>query len=135
MSSKNTLPEKNPPLDKRFIYDSEHNRFYVNFQNLRIDTINDVFRIEYLVAAKLSHLNKRVSAIVNYENFDIDEELLIPYSRMVNRLMEHFYSGVTRYTSSDHLKEDLEKGFKGENIAPNIFGSSNEAENALEDLA
>jgi propionate CoA-transferase len=133
MSAKNTLPG-NLPLEERFTYDSDHNRFYVNFQNFNIDTIADIYKIEFLVAENLSHLEKRVSAIVNYENFTINEDLLVAYSRMVNRLMEHFYSGVSRYTSSGDLKSDLEKGFKGENIAPNIFGSSTEAESALEDI-
>lgn len=131
MSAKKALPE-NLPLEKRFTYSEKDNLFYVNFQELAIESVYDIYKIEYLVAEKLSHLDKKVSAIVNYENFKITEDYLIPYSRMVNRLMEHFYSGVTRYTSSDHLKEDLEKGFKGENIAPNIFGTANEAENALE---
>ena len=134
MSAHKSLPE-NTPLEQRFFYDEEQNRFYVNFQNLTINSLNEIYKIEFLVAENLSHLNRKVSAIVNYENFDIAEELLIPYSRMVNRLMEHFYEGVTRYTSSGDLRLDLEKGFKGENIAPNIFGSSVEAESALEDLA
>ncbi|MGM0418837.1 MAG: hypothetical protein ACQEQS_08960 [Thermodesulfobacteriota bacterium] len=134
MSSNKTMSE-NTPMEKRFFYDEKQNRFYVNFQNLTINSLNDIYKIEFLVAENLSHLNKKVSAIVNYENFDIAEELLIPYSRMVNRLMEHFYEGVTRYTSSSDLKIDLEKGFKGENIAPNIFGSSVEAESALQGLA
>lgn len=134
MSAKNSLPE-NLPLEKRFSYDEKLNRFYVNFQNLKIDNINDIYRIEYLVAQHLSELGKKVSAIVNYENFHIEEELLVPYSRMVNRLMEHFYAGVTRYTSSEGLKEDLEKGFKGANIAPNIFGTIVEAETALQGIS
>ncbi|MDY0362709.1 MAG: hypothetical protein RBR08_14755 [Desulforegulaceae bacterium] len=133
MSAKKSLPP-NLPLEKRFSYDEKLNRFYVNFQDLKIDNLNDIYRIEYLVAQHLSNLGKKVSAIVNYENFFIDEELLVPYSRMVNRLMEHFYAGVTRYTSSDGLKEDLEKGFKGANIAPNIFGTIIEAESALQEL-
>jgi propionate CoA-transferase len=133
MSANNPLP-KSLPLEQRFSYDEKLNRFYVNFQNLTIDNINDIFRIEYLVAQHLSELGKKVSAIVNYENFYLEEELLIPYSRMVNRLMEHFYEGVTRYTSSEGLREDLEKGFKGANIAPNIFGTINEAETALQSL-
>lgn len=133
MSAKKDLPE-NFPLEKRFTYNEKNNLFYVNFQELAIESVYDIYRIEYLVAEKLSHLNKKVSAIVNYENFKINEDYLVPYSRMVNRLMEHFYSGVTRYTSSNDLKEGLEKGFKGENIAPNIFGTANEAEKALDDF-
>ena len=134
------MPEKKSPLEiipleKRFTYDEKSNRFYVNFHNLRINENDEIHKIEFLVAEKLSHLEKRVSAIVNYEKFTISENLLEPYSRMVNRLMEHFYSGVTRYTSSEDLKEDLEKGFKGENITPNIFGTSIEAENALKGIS
>jgi len=133
MSAEKSLPES-LPLEKRFTYNEAENKFFVNFQDLTINSITDIYRIEFLVAEKLSHLEKKVSAIVNYENFSINEKIVDPYSKMVNRLMEHFYSGVTRYTSSNHLKSSLEKGFKGAHVPPNIFTSSTEAENALKDL-
>lgn len=130
MPANKNLPE-NLSFEERFNFDPQTNRFYVNFQNYSIKDTYEINKIEFIVATKLSHLEKRVAAIVNYENFTINEELLIPYSRMVNRLMEHFYSDVSRYTSSEDLKEDLEKGFKGANISPNIFQTSSEAEKAL----
>ncbi|MCW7754017.1 hypothetical protein OOT00_08460 [Desulfobotulus sp. H1] len=119
------------PLEKRFRYDADKNRFYVNFENYSIKEIRDVHRIEFLVAEHLSHLGKRVDAIINYENFTIKPELMGSYANMVNRLMEHFYAGVTRYTTSLSLREDLGKSLQQQQVKPNFYSSNEDAERAL----
>lgn len=53
---------------------------------------------------------------------------------MVNRLMEHFYKDVTRYTTSQSLHDQLENALKKANVVPNIFDSSDEAEKVLRSL-
>lgn len=126
-----TSSPENKPLENRFHYDSEKNRFYVNFENYCIETLRDVQRIEFIVAEHLSHLGKRVDAIINYENFTIKPELMNEYANMVNRLMEHFYAGVTRYTTSSSLREELGKSLQQQRVKPNFYTSNEDAERAL----
>ena len=63
--------------------------------------------IEKMVEAKLGPLGERVYAIVNYDNFTILPELLDEYTAMVRRLMDRYYSGVSRYTTSGFLRMKL----------------------------
>ncbi|TWI70664.1 propionate CoA-transferase [Desulfobotulus alkaliphilus] len=126
-----TLPDQKDSLEKRFRYDADKNRFYVNFENYSIESLRDIQRIEFLVAEQLSHLKDRVNAIVNYENFTIRQELMDAYASMVNRLMEHFYAGVTRYTSDEFLREELASSLKRKQVSPNFYASIEDAEHAL----
>lgn len=121
-------------LEERFRYDSAQNLFYVNFKDFTVNTKADVGKIEFMVASELSGLGKKVHALVNYENFYINSEIVEDYTSMVNRLMEHFYQDVTRYTTSQSLHTQLESALKKANVVPNIFDSSEEAEKVLRTL-
>lgn len=118
-------------FEERFRYDPEKNLFYVNFKDLTVNSRSDVGRIEFMVASELSGVGKKVHALVNYENFYINSDIVEDYTSMVNRLMEHFYQDVTRYTTSQSLHTQLESALKKANVIPNIFDSSEEAEKVL----
>lgn len=79
-------------------------------------------------------LNRRVYAIVNYDNFSILPGVLDAYSEMVKDLMERFYSGVTRYTTSSFLRMKLGDALSSRNVAPYIYESSEEAHAHLREL-
>ena len=121
------------PLEKRFCFDPEKKRFHVDLENFSVLSMTDIQKIEFLVAEKLSHLGYRVPAIVNYENFCIDPELLDDYAAMVNRLMEHFYSGVARYTTSHSLRDKLACSLQHHHVKPNFYASDADAEKSLDD--
>ncbi|MGA2495874.1 MAG: acyl CoA:acetate/3-ketoacid CoA transferase, partial [Roseiarcus sp.] len=70
---------------------------------------------------------RRVYAIVNYDNFTILPELLDAYSAMVRSLMDRFYSGVSRYTTSGFLRMKLGEALEKRGVAPHIFESADEA--------
>lgn len=121
-------------FEDRFRYDPEKNLFYVNFKDFSVNTKSEVSKIEFMVASELSGVGKKVHALVNYENFFINSDIIEDYTSMVNRLMEHFYKDVTRYTTSQSLHGQLENALKKANVVPNIFDSSEEAEKVLRSL-
>lgn len=121
-------------LEQRFKYEPEKNLFYVNFKDFTVNSKSDVGKIEFMVASELSGVGKKVHALVNYENFYINSEIVEDYTCMVNRLMEHFYQDVTRYTTSQSIHSQLESALKKANVVPNIFDSSEEAEKVLRTL-
>jgi len=131
---KNDSPDSSIKLEERFKYDPEKSLFYVNFKDFTVNTKADVGKIEFMVASELSGVGKKVHALVNYENFYINSEIVEDYTSMVNRLMEHFYQDVTRYTTSQSLHTQLESALKKANVVPNIFDSSEEAEKVLRTL-
>jgi len=115
------------PLDQRFTYDPQQNIFFVNFERLAVRSRDDVETIRSMVEARLSPLGKKVYGIVNYENFTIEPDLIDAYGEMVKGLVERFYSGVTRYTTSGFLRVKLGDALRKRDVAPHIYESADEA--------
>ena len=76
-------------------------------------------------------LGKRVSTIVNYDNFTIGPDLIEPWTEMVERVVRLYYNSVTRYTTSAFLRMKLGDALKGRDVAPHIYESAEEARAAL----
>jgi propionate CoA-transferase len=115
------------PLDQRFTFDEKQNLFFVNFERFVVRSSVDIKAIEKAAEAKLVPLGHRVYAIVNYDNFSIQPELLDEYSAMVRSLTDRFYSGVSRYTTSGFLRIKLGEALENRGVAPHIFESADEA--------
>jgi propionate CoA-transferase len=92
---------------------------------------SDIERIRRIVVDRLAPLGKPVYAIVNYDNFTIEPELLDAYSAMVHGLMGKYYAGVTRYTTSGFLRMKLGDALEKRGVAPHIYESAAEAEQSL----
>ena len=116
------------PLDQRFTYNEQQNLFFVNLERFALRSKADIEAIARTVESKLGGLDKRVHAIVNYDNFSIVPELLDEYSAMVSRLVDRFYSGVSRYTTSGFLRIKLGEALQRRGVAPHIFESAQEAQ-------
>jgi propionate CoA-transferase len=115
------------PIDQRFTYDRHQDLFFVNFERLAVRSSADIEALERAAEAKLTQLDHRVYAIVNYDNFSISPELLDEYSAMVRSLTDRFYSGVSRYTTSGFLRIKLGEALENRGLAPHIFESADEA--------
>jgi propionate CoA-transferase len=120
------------PIEQRLSYDAEHNRFFLNFEGLSIKSTRDVNAVREAVAHRLDPLGHKVSAIVNYDNFTILPDVMDEYARMVKEVVERYYSGVTRYTTSGFLRLKLGEALKRRAVAPHVFESAGEAAAALE---
>jgi propionate CoA-transferase len=116
------------PLDQRFSYDEQQNLFFVNLERFALRSHADIDAIKRTVEAKLAGLPTRVYAIVNYDNFSILPELLDDYSAMVRQLVDRFYAGVSRYTTSGFLRIKLGEALERRGVAPHIFESAEEAQ-------
>ncbi len=116
------------PLDQRFTFDDQQNLFFVNLERFALRSRADIDAIARAVEARLGGLNRRVYAIVNYDNFSILPELLDEYSAMIGSLTERFYSGVSRYTTSGFLRIKLGEALEKRGVAAHIFESADEAQ-------
>jgi propionate CoA-transferase len=76
-------------------------------------------------------LGKKVYTIVNYDNFIIQPDIVDEYTAMVKYLIDNYYSGVTRYTTSTFLRLKLGDALKKRDVAPHIYESSEEARRRL----
>ncbi len=121
-------------LEDRLIYDPRENLFFVNFEGYTVKTIGDVQEVEKAVAAILAPLTQKVYTIVNYDHFTIAPEVIEAYTDMVKGLVDRFYSGVTRYTTSTFLRMKIGEALEKRKVATHIYESQKEAQEALKRL-
>jgi propionate CoA-transferase len=119
------------PLEKRLVYDAHENLFFVNFEGYAIRTPEDIENVRAAVASILDDVDHRVYAVVNYDNFSILPELVGAYTDMVKDVVDRYYTGVTRYTTSTFLRMKIGDALKERKMAPHIYESRTEAEAAL----
>jgi propionate CoA-transferase len=122
------------PLERRFTYHPEQNQFFVNFEGHVVRNHKDIERIRRIVETILSPLGHKVYAIVNYDNFKIFPDIVDDYSAMVRDLVDRFYSGATRYTTSGFLRAKLGDALNRRALAPHIYESADEARAHLREL-
>jgi propionate CoA-transferase len=115
------------PIEQRFTYHPGDNLFFVNLEGHRVHDHKDIEEIRRIVESKLEPLSRKVYAIVNYDNFEILPDVIDEYSAMVRDLVDRFYSGVTRYTTSSFLRAKLGDALKQRALAPHIYENSVEA--------
>jgi propionate CoA-transferase len=131
MGLRETLLER--PLAQRFHLDAAGEVLFIDFENLRITTREDVAAIEQEVEARLAPLGRRVYAVVNYDHCRIDDAVLGDYTAMVRGLEERFYTRVTRYTTSGFMRRKLGHALEARRVAPHIYQNAAEAEAHLHD--
>ena len=122
------------PIEQRFTYHPGENRFFANLEGHRVHNREDVDKIRRIVENKLAPLGRKVFAIVNYDNFEIYPDVIDEYSAMVRDLVDRFYLGVTRYTTSSFLRAKLGDALKQRALAPHIYESAEEATTRLHHL-
>ncbi|HET7403757.1 MAG TPA: acyl CoA:acetate/3-ketoacid CoA transferase [Usitatibacter sp.] len=122
------------PLERRFTYDAQHNLFFVNFERLTIRSRKDVDDIRGEVERRLQPLGRKVYAIVNYEHTTILPDVVEAYGEMVGYLVERYYWGVTRYSTSAFLRVKLGDALASRGLAPHIYESADEARRHLQEF-
>lgn len=119
-------------LKNRFSYDPGKNLFFVDFAGYAIKTKSQIREVEARVKEMLEPLGKKVKTIVNYDDFFIDPDLIDEYTEMVKNLVERYYSGVTRYTTSVFVRTMLGDALEKRKVSPRIYENSEQAGKALE---
>ncbi len=115
------------PLASRFAYDDQRNVLFINFERLAVRTLADVEAIRREVEAHVAPIGHRVYGIVNYDNFELAPEVEDAYVAMVKGLVETYYDGVSRYTTSGFLRAKLGRALKRRDVAPHVYESASEA--------
>jgi propionate CoA-transferase len=123
------------PLEKRLTYAADQNIFFINFERMAIRTKQDIEDVRAAIDMRLSPLGRKIYAIVNYDNFAIPPELIEPWTEMVKALVDKYYWGVTRYTTSNFLRMKLGDSLAQRGVAPHIYESAEEAHHHLQALA
>jgi propionate CoA-transferase len=114
-------------LTDRLAYDPERNIVFLNFEGVHVRRPEDVAAIREAVAALCQQIGRRVSVVVNYDAFQLDQEVADDYAEMVRSLEEAFYTRVSRYTTSAFMRVKLGQVLT-RTVRPHIFESKSEAQ-------
>jgi propionate CoA-transferase len=114
-------------LDDRISYDAERNLLFLNFEGLHVRSRDQVESIRCVVETRCREIGRRVSVVVNYDAFQIDDELMDAYADMVRYMEENHYEKVSRYTTSAFLRMKLGNALTRK-VAPHIYETREEAQ-------
>ncbi|EPX78193.1 acetyl-CoA--acetoacetyl-CoA transferase subunit alpha [Litoreibacter arenae] len=98
-------------LPDRIAIDPNLGQLFLNFEKMRIRTLDEVKLVERLVAEACVAYGKPVNVVVNYDGFRIDEALVSDWAKMVDGLTERFYRNVSRYSGSAFMRMKLGEVF------------------------
>jgi len=119
------------PFDARFKYDPARNTLFINFERYEVHSLETIEAIRRKVAEISAPLERRIHAVVNYEGFVLARDVEDAWADLVSEVVERWYDGVTRYTTSAFLRAKLGDALARRKLAPHIFESEEEALAAL----
>jgi propionate CoA-transferase len=88
-----------PDLPRRVHYEAAQDTLFLNFRHLQVKSAADIDAIRSAVIARCGPLGRKVTAVVNYDGFQIAPGLEDAYAAMAREMTERFYAQVTRYAS------------------------------------
>ncbi len=112
-------------LPERIALNPELNHLFLNFEKMRVRSIDDVDMVGKAVEAICAPHGKPVEVLVNYDDFRIDDDLVGEWASMVKAMDEKYYSTVTRYAGSAFMRMKLAEAFPDER--PHIFETREQA--------
>lgn len=121
------------PLQARFNYEAAQNVLFLNFEKLEVRSIATVEAIGNAVRALCEPLGHKVYTVVNYDGFVLAPEIEDAYTQMVRELVQRYYHGVTRYTTSSFLRAKLGDALSRRGLSPYIYETADEAQARLRD--
>lgn len=118
-------------LEARVAYDPERKLLFLNFEGLHVRSLEDVEAIRAAVDRRCAEVGEKVDAVVNYDAFQLDEEVADAYAGMVREIVARNYARVSRYTTSAFLRLKLGEALARRDVAPHVFESRAEAQRFL----
>ncbi|MCI2399650.1 acyl CoA:acetate/3-ketoacid CoA transferase [Aliiroseovarius subalbicans] len=98
-------------LPDRIAMDTDARQLFLNFEKMRVRSLEEVDQIGRAVADTCKAAPGPVDVIVNYDGFRIDEDLTGDWARMVAGLESAYYRNVTRYSGSAFMRMKLGQVF------------------------
>lgn len=98
-------------MNDRLSYDAGRNAMFANFEGMAIRSNGDVESVRRVLEAFCNQIGHKVSLIVNYDGFRLDESEADAYFEMVRQLQLKYYSSATRFTTSAFMRMKLDAAF------------------------
>lgn len=96
-------------LPDQFTYDASRETMFVNFEGVRVRTRRDLDDL-WKAADEFMAVGKKISEVVNYDGFEVPEDLVDAYADAVKPILEKYYRNVSRYTTSAFMRMNARRG-------------------------
>ncbi len=116
----------------RMQYNPEKNILEIDFSHLAIEEPDQIEELKKALVAIVGQLDKKVYALVNYEGFQVEDELKDRYSQVIREMYRNYFRGTVRYSSSPMARVTIKTTTIQNDIEGNTFPSR---EKALEAIA
>ena len=114
-------------IEDRIHYDVQTNTLFLDYGGMRVNDTEDLTRIKNAVDAALQPLDRRVNAIVNYDSFWANPEIMDGYLDLVRYVEDRYYLQVSRYSSSGFARLKLAKGLSDRAVTSDLVQTRVEA--------
>ncbi|GEM_PF-1181366 len=101
-------------MQERLHYHSQLNILEIDFSHLSIVSPGQIEQLREALKSKMGPLGRKVYALVNYEAFQVEDELKERYSDMLGQISRRYFLGTARYSGSS-LARVTRKNFSLEN--------------------
>lgn len=119
-------------MSDRVVFDAGKETLFCNFQGLVLRTKKDIDELRHELEPIVAPIGKRVPAVINYDDFQIDETVIDDYAEGIVRYFgERYLTTVSRYTTSAFLRVKLGEALEKGSIAPHLYETASEAEASL----
>ena len=119
-------------IEDRISYNSETNTLFLDFSGMRVNTSDDIARIQIAVEGTLQPLGQRVYSIVNYDSFWVEPDVADEYLDLVRHIESKYYLKVSRYTTNGFMRIKLSRGLENRHISSDVHQTYIEAKESLE---
>jgi len=118
-------------LADRVRYDPRENIVYLNFEGLTLDTDADVEAMEVIVERRLAGIERRVHAIVNYDNFSLAPAAAPAFWAVVAHNQASYFLSSSRHSSSAFFRRQLAGHLAPVHLEETVYRDSGAAKDGL----
>ncbi len=122
----------NLDLPDRVTYDPIRGILFLNWEGMYLRTKSDVDAIWLECEKRCQEIGRRVGVIINYDKFNIDDQVLDDYVAMDRYFLQKYFSNIARYATNGFMRMKMGEAFAERNIAPHVFERKEEAQSFLD---
>ena len=119
------------PADDRIFYNPAENIMLANLAGFTVKSAGDVKAVKTAIERVVRPLGQKVYAVGNYDQFNIEPDLIDEYTAMQAHLVENYFLRVSRYTTNAALRHKLGAALVKRGMDPHIYESPEEAHAVL----
>jgi propionate CoA-transferase len=123
-----------PPLalDDRFVYDSDENVLYCNFEGLSLENVYAANALHERLNAKFRSIGQQVHVITNYDNFEVVPSVAPAFFEMIKD-NERYILSRTRYSTNAFFRRRLGRQFTKAKLEQRLYRTFSDARAGITD--